>query len=212
MVKKETNITIVKRIIEQVINRENITVYRISKETKISDKTIKKILENTGSRINKKTIEKLQVLKVLNKEEKNTLNTLIKSNIKKNTKKDLHNNEIVKLILENKKLKSKLNLLEEMKNMSDDYLQNRKVGVFSTDLETRTFLITKLWDFNKLIFEKWSDFKLLLDVNGRNENKKLKKGLKSVMNTLKEIFDYLENSAFDSDDENEKETIIWEEL
>lgn len=212
MEKKETNITIVKRIIEQVVNRENITVYRISKETKISDKTIKKILENTGSRINKKTIEKLQVLKVLNKEEKNTLNTLIKSNIKKNTKKDLHNNEIVELILENKKLKSKLNLLEEMKNMSDDYLQNRKVGVFSTDLETRTFLITKLWDFNKLIFEKWSDFKLLLDVNGRNENKKLKKGLKSVMNTLKEIFDYLENSAFDSDDENEKETIIWEEL
>ena len=160
----------------------------------------------------KKTIEKLQVLKVLNKEEKNTLNTLIKSNIKKNTKKDLHNNEIAELILENKKLKSKLNLLEEMKNVSDDYLQNRKVGVFSTDLETRTFLITKLWDFNKLIFEKWSDFKLLLDVNGRNENKKLKKGLKSVMNTLKEIFDYLENSAFDSDDENEKETIIWEEL
>lgn len=212
MVKKEINITIVKKIIEQVINRENITVYRISKETKISDKTIKKILENTGSRINKKTIEKLQVLKVLNKEEKNTLNTLIKSNIKKNTKKDLHNNEIAELILENKKLKSKLNLLEEMKNVSDDYLQNRKVGVFSTDLETRTFLITKLWDFNKLIFEKWSDFKLLLDVNGRNENKKLKKGLKSVMNTLKEIFDYLENSAFDSDDENEKETIIWEEL
>ena len=181
MAKKETNITIVKRVIEQVINRENITVYRISKETKISDKTIKKILENTGSRINKKTIEKLQVLKVLNKEEKNTLNTLIKSNIKKNTKKDLHNNEIVELILENKKLKSKLNLLEEMKNVSDDYLQNRKVGVFSTDLETRTFLITKLWDFNKLIFEKWSDFKLLLDVNGRNENKKLKKGLKSLM-------------------------------
>ena len=212
MAKKETNITIVKRIIEQVINRENVTVYRISKETKISDKTIKKILENTGSRINKKTIEKLQVLKVLNKEEKNTLNTLIKSNIKKNTKKNLHNNEIVELILENKKLKSKLNLLEEMKNVSDDYLQNRKVGVFSTDLETRTFLITKLWDFNKLIFEKWSDFKLLLDVNGRNENKKLKKGLKSVMNTLKEIFDYLENSVFDSDDENEKETIILEEL
>ena len=103
-------------------------------------------------------------------------------------------------------------LSEEMKNMSNDYLQNRKVGVFSTDLETRTFLITKLWEFNKLIFEKWSDFKLLLDVNGRNENKKLKKGLKSVMNTLKEIFDYLENSAFDSDDENEKETIIWEEV
>ena len=211
MAKKETNITIVKRVIEQVINRENITVYRISKETKISDKTIKKILENTGSRINKKTIEKLQVLKVLNKEEKNTLNTLIKSNIKKNTKKDLHNNEIVELILENKKLKSKLNLLEEMKNVSDDYLQNRKVGVFSTDLETRTFLITKLWDFNKLIFEKWSDFKLLLDVNGRNENKKLKKGLKSVMETLKEIFEYIENMVFDAKDYEEKNTIILEE-
>jgi len=211
MEKKETNITIVKRIIEQVINRENITVYRISKETKISDKTIKKILENTGSRINKKTIEKLQVLKVLNKEEKKTLNTLIKSNIKKNTKKNLHNNEIVELILENKKLKSKLNLLEEMKNVSNDYLQNRKVGVFSTDLETRTFLITKLWDFNKTVFEEWSDFKLLLDVNGRNENKKLKKGLKSVMETLKEIFEYIENMVFDAKDYEEKNTIILEE-
>lgn len=212
MVKKETNITIVKKIIEKVINRENITVYRISKETKISEKTIKKILENNGSRINKVTIEKLRVLKVLNKEEKNTLNTLMKPNVKKNTKKDLHNIEIVELILENKKLKKELKLLEGIKNMPNNYLQNRKVGVFSTDLETRTFLITRLWDFNKIVFEKWSDFKLLLDVNGKNENKKLKKGLKSVMNTLKEIFDYLENSAFDADDENEKETIILEEL
>jgi len=212
MMEKETNITIVKKIIEQLINRENITVYRISKESKISDKTIKKILKNTSSRINKKTIEKLLVLKTLNKEEKNILNALIKSSSKKENYKEKFGNEIAELMLENKELKKELKLLEEMKNMSNDYLQNRKVGVFSTDLETRTFLITKLWEFNKLIFEKWSDFKLLLDVNGRNENKKLKKGLKSVMNTLKEIFDYLENSAFDSDDENEKETIIWEEV
>lgn len=212
MTKKATNITIVKKIIEQVINRENITVYRISKETKISEKTIKKILENTGSRVNKTTIEKLLVLRTLNKEEKKILNTLIKPSVKKNTKKKLHNNEIVDLMLENKKLKKELKLLEEMRNMSNDYIQNRKVGVFSTDFETRTFLITKLWDFNKIVFEKWSDFKLLLDVNGKSENKKLKKGLKSVMNTLKEIIDYLENSVFDADDENEKETIILEEL
>lgn len=212
MVKKKTDITIIKGIIEEVIKRENITIYRISKETKISEKTIKKILKNTSSRINKTTIEKIQVLTILKKEEKDILNTLIKSNVKKNTKKDLYNDEIVELILENQKLKRKLKLLEEKKNMPNNYLQNRKVGVFSTDLETRTFMITKLWDFNKIVFENWSDFKLLLDVNGKNENKKLKKGVKSVMNTLKEIFNYLENSAFDTDDDNKKETIILEEL
>ena len=211
MLKKETNITIVKKIIEQVINRENITIYRISKETKISEKTIKKVLENTGSRINKKTIEKLMVLKILNKEEKKTLNALIKSSPKKDKHKERFGNEIAELILENKKLKKELKLLEEMNNMSNDYLQNRKVGVFSTDLETRTFLITKLWDFNKTVFEEWSDFKLLLDVNGRNENKKLKKGLKSVMETLKEIFEYIENMVFDAKDYEEKNTIILEE-
>ncbi|WP_304180758.1 hypothetical protein [Leptotrichia trevisanii] len=211
MSKKETNITIVKKIIEQVINRENITVYRISKETKISEKTIKKILKNTGSRINNKTIEKLLVLKILSKEEKKTLNALIKSSTKKDKHKERFGNEIAELILENKKLKKELKLLEEMNNMSNDYLQNRKVGVFSTDLETRTFLITKLWDFNKTVFEEWSDFKLLLDVNGRNENKKLKKGLKSVMETLKEIFEYIENMVFDAKDYEEKNTIILEE-
>lgn len=211
MTKKETNITIVKKIIEQFINRENITVYRISKETKISEKTIKKILENTGSRINNKTIEKLLVLKILSKEEKKTLNALIKSSTKKDKHKERFGNEIAELILENKKLKKELKLLEEMNNMSNDYLQNRKVGVFSTDLETRTFLITKLWDFNKTVFEEWSDFKLLLDVNGRNENKKLKKGLKSVMETLKEIFEYIENMVFDAKDYEEKNTIILEE-
>lgn len=211
MSKKETNITIVKKIIEQVVNRENITVYRISKETKISEKTIKKILKNTGSRINNKTIEKLLVLKILSKEEKKTLNALIKSSTKKDKHKERFGNEIAELILENKKLKKELKLLEEMNNMSNDYLQNRKVGVFSTDLETRTFLITKLWDFNKTVFEEWSDFKLLLDVNGRNENKKLKKGLKSVMETLKEIFEYIENMVFDAKDYEEKNTIILEE-
>jgi len=211
MSKKETNITIIKKIIEQVINRENITIYRISKETKISEKTIKKILKNTGSRINNKTIEKLLVLKILSKEEKKTLNALIKSSTKKDKHKERFGNEIAELILENKKLKKELKLLEEMNNMSNDYLQNRKVGVFSTDLETRTFLITKLWDFNKTVFEEWSDFKLLLDVNGRNENKKLKKGLKSVMETLKEIFEYIENMVFDAKDYEEKNTIILEE-
>jgi hypothetical protein len=211
MSKKETNITIIKKIIEQVINRENITIYRISKETKISEKTIKKILKNTGSRINNKTIEKLLVLKILSKEEKKILNALIKSSTKKDKRKERFGNEIAELILENKKLKKELKLLEEMNNMSNDYLQNRKVGVFSTDLETRTFLITKLWDFNKTVFEEWSDFKLLLDVNGRNENKKLKKGLKSVMETLKEIFEYIENMVFDAKDYEEKNTIILEE-
>jgi hypothetical protein len=139
------------------------------------------------------------------------LNALIKPSTKKDKHKERFGNEIAELILENKKLKKELKLLEEMNNMSNDYLQNRKVGVFSTDLETRTFLITKLWDFNKTVFEEWSDFKLLLDVNGRNENKKLKKGLKSVMETLKEIFEYIENMVFDAKDYEEKNTIILEE-
>ena len=90
-------------------------------------------------------------------------------------------------------------------------MQRRKEGVFATDLETRTFLITKLWDFNDTIFKKWSDLKLLLDVNGREENNKLRKGVRSVLETLKKIYDYMESVTFDTEGEKEKIIVLEEE-
>ena len=39
--------------------------------------------------------------------------------------------------------------------------------------------------------------KLLLDINGVEENKKIKKGLQSVMDTLKNVIEYIEKLTFD---------------
>nr|DAS95687.1 MAG TPA: ATP-dependent target DNA activator B [Caudoviricetes sp.] len=194
---------LVSNILKNILDREYLSSYKLAKTIGLSEKTVKKILENKGSRINKTTIEKLLVSKMINKLEKNQLETCIYNSgktISKNKSMPDYNsllNTLHKLIEENEKLKAQLNLAKEFKNTSNGYLERRKEGVFNTNMETRTFLISKMWDFNDTVYKKWAEMKLLLDINGVEENKKIKKGLQSVMSTLKNVIEYIEKLTFD---------------
>ena len=194
---------LVSNILKNILDREYISSYKLAKMIGLSEKTVKKILENKGSRINKTTIEKLLVSKMINKLEKKQLETCIYNSRKITSKnksipdynsllKTLH-----KLIKENEKLKTQLDLAKEFKSAANGYLEKRREGVFNTNMETRTFLITKMWDFNDTVYKKWAEMKLLLDINGVEENKKIKKGLQSVMDTLKNVIEYIEKLTFD---------------
>jgi hypothetical protein len=225
MGKKDEKITVVSDILKRIKEVNKYSTYKISKTTGLSEKTVKKILENTGSNLSTQTIKKILLLKELEKDEKEELKNIISGKTKKNinekniqkigkAKKEEHNyllEEFEKILKENRALKAKIEILEKERVISKDYMQRRKEGVFATDLETRTFLITKLWDFNDTIFKKWSDLKLLLDVNGREENNKLRKGVRSVLETLKKIYDYMESVTFDTEGEKEKIIVLEEE-
>ena len=47
----------------------------------------------------------------------------------------------------------------------DEYIQNRKNSSFYNELNSESLLITKIWDFNKTILEKWADVNLLIAIN-----------------------------------------------
>ena len=52
---------LVSNILKNILDREYLSSYKLAKTIGLSEKTVKKILENKGSRINKTTIEKLLV-------------------------------------------------------------------------------------------------------------------------------------------------------
>lgn len=71
----------------------------------------------------------------------------------------------------------------------DEYMQNRKSNSFYNELSSESLLITKIWDFNKTILDKWADIDLLIAINEAKTNRKMKKGLKNIANNLREIAD-----------------------
>ena len=44
----------------------------------------------------------------------------------------------------------------------DEYTQKRKNSCFYSELGSESLLITKIWDFNKTILDKWADVNLLI--------------------------------------------------
>lgn len=209
--------TTIKEIVERYLKQENISIYKFSKESTLSVKTIKKILENTNSNFNKTTIKKLYVLKRLNLKDKKFIEILLdkKNNKKSGGKKDRIFEKILNkmedLIEENEMLKQKVNMYSITKKENLDYISKRKVGAFGSDLESNSLLITKIWDFNENILKQWADVKLLLDINNKEKTKKMKKGLKSIASEFKKIVDFLENIYFDSSDMEESEIIHMDE-
>ena len=81
----------------------------------------------------------------------------------------------------------------------DEYIQNRKNSSFYNELNSESLLITKIWDFNKTILEKWSDVNLLIAINSAKTNRKMKKGLKNIANNLREIADKLDKAVEEKD-------------
>ena len=209
--------TTIKEVIERYLKQENISVYKLSKESKLSVKTIKKMLENTSSNFYKKTLEKLYTLKRLNQNDKKFIKNILdkkdisKLEIKNNKVYENILNKMEDLIEENEMLRQKVNMYSITKKENLDYISKRKVGAFGSDLESNSLLITKIWDFNENISKQWADVKLLLDINNKEKTKKMKKGLKSIATDLKKIVDYLENIYFDSSEIEETEIINMEE-
>lgn len=209
--------TTIKEIVERYLKQENMSVYKFSKESTLSVKTIKKILENITSNFNKKTLEKLHSLKKLNLNDKKFIKNILDK--KNNSKLKIKNNKAYENILnkmedlieENEMLRQKVNMYSITKKENLDYISKRKVGAFGSDLESNSLLITKIWDFNENISKQWADVKLLLDINNKEKTKKMKKGLKSIATDLKKIVDYLENIYFDSSEIEETEIINMEE-
>ena len=209
--------TTIKEIVERYLKQENMRVYKFSKESTLSVKTIKKILENTTSNFNKKTLEKLYSLKKLNLNDKKFIKNILDK--KNNSKLEIKNNKAYENILnkmedlieENEMLRQKVNMYSISKKENLDYISKRKVGAFGSDLESNSLLITKIWDFNENISKQWADVKLLLDINNKEKTKKMKKGLKSIATDLKKIVDYLENIYFDSSEIEETQIINMEE-
>ncbi|CAL7905827.1 hypothetical protein [Fusobacterium necrophorum] len=195
MSKNDEKNTIIQNILKNYINIEKISVYKISKDNKISVKTIKKILENTSSNHSKKTLEKLYNLKGLNQEDKKEIKKIISQKNKvKNT--DVHYSNVLRkmevLMHENEILKEKVDFLTTDTNVNNDYFTNRKINAFYNELQSNSLLITKIWDFNEIILKKWADVKMLLDINQKEKTLKMEKGLKSISKSLKEISNYLD--------------------
>ena len=84
---------------------------------------------------------------------------------------------------------------KEADKFFDEYTQNRKNSCFYSEISSESLLITKIWDFNKTILEKWSDVNLLIAINSAKTNIKMKKGLKNIANNLREIADKLDKAA-----------------
>ena len=81
----------------------------------------------------------------------------------------------------------------------DEYMQNKKSNSFYNELSSESLLITKIWDFNKTILDKWADIDLLIAINEAKTHRKMKKGLKNIANNLREIADKLDKAAEEKD-------------
>lgn len=90
----------------------------------------------------------------------------------------------------------------------NNYEDIRKQTVFNSDLNSRTLLISKMWDMNDTIFNKWKDVKLLLDIVKQKDRISISKGLNSIAKTLRDIADELEKSCEDLKLKKDKEEII----
>ena len=208
--KKKINInTTIYNIVNNALNTHKISIYSIKKQTKLSEKTIEKMLKDNSSNFTKNSIRKLLLLKTISKEEKKNLIDYISEREKKKAE-DKKFLNILKnyndLLLENEILKENLKVIS-IENDTKKYFSNRKVSAFESDLHTNSLLITKIWEFNSEILKQWADIKLLLDINKIEKTLKMKKGLKSLASNLSDISDYLECIYFDKNDLQPEEVI-----
>lgn len=214
----------IKNIMIDYMKNNNITAYQLDKKKIISNKTLKKLLENPNSKISLTTINSLNEKIPFNKNEKK----IIEKILKKYEEKPKKNNLIKKYnfssnILDTVKdtlvlVKETRNILEEIRipiginepifSKEENYFSKRKINSFNSDFDNRTLLITKIWELNNTILDKWKEVDLLLGINNIKDNKKIKKALITIANNLKEISFKLENASFDSDDISQEDIII----
>lgn len=206
--------TTIKEIVERYLKQENMTIYKFSKESTLSVKTIKKILENTSSNFNEKTIEKLYKLKKLNSDDKKNIRLFLRD------KKSKRENDIEKLSLilsslfeENKKLKEENKKLETLNlilvEKPKKYNDLLKINSFKSDFETTTKIIPLMWKLNDEVAKLFSELELLLEINNQEENRKMKIGLNKIADNLIDIGTKLKK--YGENNENEEHIIDMEE-
>lgn len=214
----------IKNIMKDYMKNNNITAYQLDKKKIISNKTLKKLLENPNSKISLTTINSLNEKIPFNKNEKKIIEKILKKyeeKPKKNNliKKDNFSSSILDAVKDTLVLvKETKNILEEIRipiginepifSKEENYFSKRKINSFNSDFDNRTLLITKIWELNNTILDKWKEVDLLLGINNIKDNKKIKKALITIANNLKEISFKLENASFDSDDISQEEDII----
>lgn len=204
---KENNLNNEKIGILLNINKNTVSSY-LQKNKRMPKVFLKKISELPNLVLkDKKSIQNTlkEIEKIEKKPKKDTELEEIITQISRVIKKDF--DEIKIFIQENHELSIKP-LEKVTRKEENNYFQNRKIGSFNSDLENRTLLIKKMWNFNDTVLEEWKEFSLLLGINNKKDNIKMKKGLLTIATNLKEIAEKLENAAFDKDDIGEKEEII----
>lgn len=208
----DKNITI-KEIVERYLKQENMSVYKFSKESTLSVKTIKKILKNTSSNFNKKTLEKLCTLKKLNSDDKKNIKLFFKDK-KSKKENDIEKINIIlsSLFEENKKLKEENKKLETLNLILADkpkkYSDLLKVNSFKSDFETTTKIIPLMWKLNDEVAKLFSELELLLEINNQEENRKMKIGLNKIADNLIDIGTKLKK--YGENNKNEEQIIDME--
>lgn len=218
----------VKKIVEQYLKHKNISAYKLDKEKIISYKTLKNLLQNPNAKISLTTIITLRNRLSLKKEEKKVIDRILKKYEVKNLSEEVIKEErsssqdILKIIKKTLKMVRETreviddryvptNINYQTETEKNDYLSKRKINSFNSDFENNTLLITKIWELNNAVSDKWKEVNLLLNINNKNNNKKIKKGLLTIAANLKEISFKLEEAAFDAEDLSEEEVIIMKE-
>lgn len=204
------------------ITKNNTSIYMLDKQRILSRKTLYKILKKDCIQLEEKTVEKILSFPNLDKESKEKIKKILnkertqKRSPKKNYGKENTIQELLDKIIvlekENEKLKKQnLTFLYPTSFEDESYLEKRKISSFNSDVETRTLLMKKMWELNDEIFKRWAEVKLLLEINNKKDNIKMKKGLLSISKTLKEISLELERATFDSKDLKNSDIIDLEE-
>lgn len=190
----------IKKIIEDYLKYANISIYKIEKNKIVTGKTINNILKNSNSKISKTTIQKLTKLPDLKNEDYKKLEIILKNlKINKVYKKDSKINEELLIKLIDKVIEK--NILKKLDDTNaESYFEKRKITSFDSNVGSRTLLAKKIWELNDIVFEKWGDIKMLLDITPTKDKKEMKKGLLSVATNLREMADNLEKEAFSSND------------
>ena len=84
---------------------------------------------------------------------------------------------------------------KQQKLFEQNYKMNRENNCFYSEFNSETLLITKIWDFNRNILSQWADVDLLIGINKKTTNMKMKTGLTTIARNLREIADKLENAS-----------------
>lgn len=205
--------TTIKEVVERYLKQENMSIYKLSKESKLSVKTIKKMLKNTSSNFNKKTLEKLCILKKLNSDDKKDIKLFFKDK-KSKKENDIEKINIIlsSLFEENKKLKEENKKLETLNLILADkpkkYNDLLKVNSFKSDFETTTKIIPLMWKLNDEVAKLFSELELLLEINNQEENRKMKIGLNKIADNLIDIGTKLKK--YGENNKNEEQIIDME--